>query len=191
MHFPKFPQNRDLGGISIFPWGQRLRYAFFYTAPLHRACANSRCMSYDKNDEACSSPAAPAPVSSPSGAVQYRTAFMNWSLALTRVLTRMIFGWGTAGTTAGTFTKAAVFLSLGVLHSLQEYFHRLCLHMRFGLQCMQALGFLPCSHPPVQATHLRLSLLCSHCKCGLHHLQFDIRLRPWAQSLVFVPSIAR
>ena len=29
MHFPKFPQNRDLGGISIFPWGQRLRYAFY------------------------------------------------------------------------------------------------------------------------------------------------------------------
>ena len=39
MHFPKFPQNRDLGGISIFPWGQRLRYAFF----LHSAPPQSLC----------------------------------------------------------------------------------------------------------------------------------------------------
>ena len=86
--------------------------------------------------------------------------------------------------------KAVVFSGLGGLHLLHEYFHKPCVHMRFLLQCMQAFCFLPCSQPPVQATHLRLSLLCSHCKCGLHHLQLELLLRPWGQSLVFVPSIS-
>ena len=157
-----------------------LFFLFFHTTLLHRDCTNSRCMSYDKRDEAWWSSG-----SAPSGAVQYHTAFMNWSWTLTRVLTRIIPGCGTGG----GLMKAAVFLSLGRLHLLHEYFHKPCVHMRFLLQCMQAFGFLPCSHPPVQATHLRRSLLCSHCKCGLQYLQLELLLRPWGHTLVFVLSI--
>ena len=65
-----------------------------------------------------------------------------------------------------------------------EYFQTPCTQDRFGLHVMQAYRFFPCSHPPVQATHRRLNMLCRHTKCILHRLQLDLFRQPWGQMSV-------